>query len=138
MINLRTHTHAQGSMTEVLACERASRGSGSIMARILSDIRMAGPDGLTPDEVAAAGALLINTTRRRFTDLWKSGQIRHHPLGLTRPNGSGNPCRAWVIGADPSVSERQPSRLTRLLAAEYSRGYQDGRRAALAEMRSDD
>ena len=43
---------------------------------------------------------LINTIRRRFTDLWKEGKIRHHPTLLSRKNLAGNDCVSWVIGTD--------------------------------------
>lgn len=106
----RTHVHGRGSEGERHAAARASRGASEIWRQILEAIGKAGPNGLTPDEFAEATGMLINTVRRRFTDLWKAGHIRHHIEGLHRPNAAGNPCRAWMLGADPN---REASRRSR-------------------------
>lgn len=126
MEELKTHIHSRGLMTEVLAFERAAAVSKTMKSRILEDLKRSGDAGLTPDEWAEANGALINTVRRRFTDLWKAGQIRHHPGDLTRKNSSGNACVAWVLGADPRSAPR--------VAVEYGRGVIAGRRAVLGQI----
>lgn len=93
--------HTDGLATERQALERVEPHLSSMRARILAAISAAGERGLLPDEWAAENRALINTARRRFTDLWKDGMIRHHPAKIERPNAAGNPCVVWVAGADP-------------------------------------
>ena len=121
MTSVRTHTHADGLMTEVLAFEKANKVSKSIKVKILEELEQAREMGLTPDEFVEMHGGLINTIRRRFTDLWKAGQIRHHPEGLTRKNLSGNACVTWVLGVDPSLRPYSPPP-----ASEYIRGFDAG------------
>jgi len=66
--------------------------------------------GLTPDEFVLKHGGLINTIRRRFTDLWKEGKIKHHPTLLTRKNLAGNDCITWVLGKDLNLSTRSTKR----------------------------
>ena len=108
MNELRTHTHSNGLETESNAFEKASKSADSIKLQILSEIGRAGAlKGLTPDEFAETNNGLINTVRRRFTDLWKEGKILHHPHLMTRKNNDGNACVAWVLGRDPiSIKKR--------------------------------
>ena len=98
--DFRTHVHGNGLPTEVAAFNKASIRSASIKFQILVDLRNAGESGLTPDEFVLMHGGLINTIRRRFTDLWKEGKIRHHPTLLSRKNLAGNDCVSWVIGTD--------------------------------------
>lgn len=130
MNELRTHTHANGPMTEVLAFEKANKVSKSIKAKILDELEQAGEVGLTPDEFVEMHGGLINTIRRRFTDLWKAGQIRHHPEGLTRKNPSGNACVTWVLGADPATLQKPLQRPysppPEAVMSEYIRGFDAG------------
>jgi hypothetical protein len=130
MSELKTHTHSRGLMTEVLAFGRANKVSKSIKAKILQELEQAGEMGLTPDEFVEMHGGLINTIRRRFTDLWKAGQIRHHPRGLTRKNPSGNACVTWVLGVDPSVLQKPPQRPysppPEAVMSEYIRGFDAG------------
>lgn len=99
---MRTHTHSDAWDTETEAFNKAAKSANSIKLSILYQIDKAGAvNGLTPDEFVSANGGLINTIRRRFTDLWKEGKIRHHPNGLTRANSAGNQCVTWVIGNDP-------------------------------------
>jgi hypothetical protein len=93
-MDIRTHTHGQD--TEIAAFHRASKTSHSMRARILRAIEESG--GMTPDEFAEGWGGLINTVRRRFTDLWKDGFIKHG--SETRKNASGNDCVVWVMGED--------------------------------------
>ena len=79
--------------------------------QILGELERAGQlAGLTPDEFAEMHGKLINTVRRRFTDLWKEGKIRHHPKSLTRKNKAGNSCVTWVIGHDPDSFQKRAKR----------------------------
>lgn len=112
---LDRHTHRSARVGEVQALGKASKQAPALWRRIVDAIGASGVDGLTPDEFVATCALpgetlLINTVRRRFTDLWKGGQIRHHIEGLHRANAAGNLCEAWQLGADPhgSASARKP------------------------------
>jgi len=129
-MRVRTHTHSLGHMTEVLAFEKADKNSRSIKRKILEELEQAGEIGLTPDEFVEMHGGLINTIRRRFTDLWKAGQIRHHPEGKTRKNAAGNACVTWVLGLDPATLEKTPQRPYRhpreAVMSEYIAGFDAG------------
>ncbi len=99
-----THTHRKGSSTEIQAAGKAAKSAPSIKKRILHRLSEEGPRGLTPDEFCEESIGLINTVRRRFTDLWKEGKIRHHPT-LIRKNNAGNECTVWVLGTDPDLDK---------------------------------
>lgn len=103
----QSHQHAAPWSGEAAALAKASLQAPAMWEQILLELREAGPAGLTPDEFAEAHLKLINTVRRRFTDLWKSGQIRHHPEGLHRPNADRNPCVVWVLGEDVAREKRR-------------------------------
>ena len=111
MNGLNTHTHRNGLQTEVDAFVKASKRMDSTKLKIIFEIGCAGANGLTPDEFVENHGGLINTVRRRFTDLWKEGKIKHHPILLERKNRAGNNCVTWVIGKDeksvPRKSKRQ-------------------------------
>jgi hypothetical protein len=100
MNGLNTHTHRNGLQTEVDAFVKASKRMESTKSKIIFEIGCAGENGLTPDEFVENYGGLINTVRRRFTDLWKEGKIKHHPTLLERKNRAGNNCVTWVIGKD--------------------------------------
>lgn len=116
--------HADPRPTETAALEKVAPHLKKMKRHIYDAVAASGADGLTPDELPC---FLINTCRRRFTDLWKEGLIR--PTALTRKNARGNPCTVWVIGSDPNLSIRQATKdetikllrgdLRRLLAARY-------------------
>lgn len=103
---IQTHTHAEGHSTEAQAARKAGASVTSTKKRILARLEDE-PDGITPDEFCDETGGLINTIRRRFTDLWKEGKICHHPEGKTRMNGHNNECVLWVLGEDTA---RKPSR----------------------------
>jgi hypothetical protein len=105
-----THIHREGHATERMAATRAEAGALPIKQHILA-LLAENPGGVTPDEYCLEFGGLINTVRRRFTDLWKEGRIRHHPDGLTRRNISDNECVVWVLGED---SGRKPSRFVEM------------------------
>jgi len=111
MDDFKTHIHSNGLPTEAAAFNKASLRMGSIKSRILEELEEAGESGLTPDEFVFKHGGLINTIRRRFTDLWKDGRIKHHPTLLTRKNGAGNDCVTWVLGRDlnmaPQVAKKR-------------------------------
>jgi hypothetical protein len=103
MTDMRTHTHTNGWTTEIEAFTKALKSANSIKLKILEEIHRAGNvRGLTPDEFVEMHGGLINTIRRRFTDLWKEGMICHHPEAVTRENSAGNKCVSWVLGNDPT------------------------------------
>ena len=106
------HARTDGHATEHASAAKAKLKAGSTKSGILRALRH-WPDGITPDEFCDLTHGLINTVRRRFTDLWKEGMIRHHPAGVTRRNGAGNEAVVWVIGNDP---DRKPSRVEELKA----------------------
>lgn len=101
------HSHAGGHSTAVTAFSKIAAGVPALKLRILADIDEAGEDGITPDEWCDRNGALINTVRRRFTDLWKDGLIRHHPAGLTAKNSAGNECVRWVAGCDPAGTAKR-------------------------------
>ena len=106
MDDFKTHIHSNGLPTEAAAFNKASLRMGSIKSRILEELEEAGEPGLTPDEFVFKHGGLINTIRRRFTDLWKDGRIKHYFTLLTRKNGAGNDCVAWVLGRDLNMAPR--------------------------------
>jgi hypothetical protein len=111
MTDLRSHTHSNGWASEIEAFSKALKSANSIKLQILGELERAGQlAGLTPDEFVEVHGGLINTVRRRFTDLWKEGKIRHHPQALTRKNSAGNSCVAWVIGNDPTAYQPRAKR----------------------------
>jgi hypothetical protein len=106
MDDFKTHIHSNGLPTEEAAFSKASFRVGSIKSRILEELEEVGEPGITPDEFVFKHGGLINTIRRRFTDLWKDGRIKHHPTLLTRKNGAGNDCVTWVLGRDLNMAPR--------------------------------
>jgi len=108
--DLKTHVHSDGLSTEIAAFAKASRKSNSIKLKILVKLKEAAEMGLTPDEFVFRHGGLINTIRRRFTDLWKEGKIKHHPNLLARKNGAGNDCVTWVLGRDTGLTSWKPKR----------------------------
>lgn len=99
------HLHAQPRTSEVAAAAAVAGQIVALKTGILAWAKRAGEHGLTPDEYSAETGALINTVRRRFTDIWKAGQLR--PTELTRKNRRGNPETVWVLGEDPNVRRRQ-------------------------------
>jgi hypothetical protein len=97
------HTHRNPLYGEKLAARKARRSAESTRSAIQVHLEMRGPQGMTPDEFSQQTGGLINTVRRRFTDLWKDGIIRHHAEKLHRPNLAGNPCVVWVLGRDQNL-----------------------------------
>jgi hypothetical protein len=97
--------------SEFEAFEKASNSANGIKLQIIYEMNIAGAlKGITPDEFVEMNGGLINTVRRRFTDLWKEGKILHHPDSLTRKNNAGNSCVAWVLGCDPSSGKKRAKR----------------------------
>ena len=103
MTDMRTHTHTDAWTTEIEAFAKALKSANSTKLKILEEIHRAGNvQGLTPDEFVEMHGGLINTIRRRFTDLWKEGMICHHLEAVTRKNSAGNKCVSWILGNDPT------------------------------------
>jgi hypothetical protein len=139
------NVHGHGAVSEVAASEKAARQEGSIRERILealkdacghpeweatagclvcgrhlpSGTQLGGPAskraGLTPEGFAQSTGLLLNTVRRRFTDLWKDGLVKWD--GNYRTNLRDNPSKVWVLGEDPERS-KAPKRATAARLAE--------------------
>lgn len=103
----RSHVHASATQGEQLAARRAGTRARAMWRSILRELEASGEVGMTPDEYAERHCALINTVRRRFTDLWKEGKIRHHPGQVHRENAAGNPCIVWVMGRDPAAAPRR-------------------------------
>ena len=110
MDDLKTHVHSNGLPTEIAAFTKASYKINSIKLQILETLKEAAEMGLTPDDFVLKHGGLINTIRRRFTDLWKEGKIKHHPNLLTRKNFAGNDCVTWVLGRDIDLNFLKPKR----------------------------
>ena len=92
--DLNRLAHTQGKISEKQALEKIAPIRKAMKFSILDAISDEGQGGLTPDEFPG----LINTVRRRFTELWVAGEIR--PSGLYRKNDRGNNVGVWVLGAD--------------------------------------
>lgn len=103
--------HSQGWDSEYVALRKVASSISAMKAKIFHAVMSAGAAGLTPDEYCDQMTRgLINTVRRRFTDLWKDGVIRHHPQGAMRLNANGNPCVCWVVGCDPQAQNDRMDR----------------------------
>lgn len=89
--------HEQPRPAELAAAEKVGAHVETLKGQILWRVTNCGDAGLIPDEVPG----LINTVRRRFTDLWKEGKIR--PTDRTRENRHGNPETVWILGRDPKL-----------------------------------
>lgn len=100
--NTRGMHHSPGTETEQQAAIRVLPRVGSIKRHILDALEDA-PAGLIPEEFTEARKLLLNTVRRRFTDLWKEGYICKN--GAIRNNARGNPSEVWVLGCDPEAAD---------------------------------
>lgn len=122
---VQSHTHSHGFSTEKSAALKAEIKALSTKDRIVKRLSEK-PEGLTPDEFCKEVNGLINTIRRRFTDLWKEGKIRHHPESMTRLNDSKNECVVWILGKDPNLKmsrfEKMSAEITRLQALLKSNG----------------
>ena len=120
MDDLNRHVHANALQTEISAYLKASKNNTSIKSKILLEMENLGELGLTPDEFVTIHGGLINTIRRRFTDLWKEGKIKHHPKLLTRKNFAGNDCVLWVIGKDDNMPEKKQKKWVGLTTDEIA------------------
>lgn len=105
------HQHHNPHAGEEAAAEKAAKQSVALKPRIYQAILDAGHYGLTPDEFCKDTGKLINTVRRRITDLWKEGKVRHHPDELHRTNDDGNDCIVWVAGTDPAGTKTRHEKL---------------------------
>lgn len=94
------HTHRDGIHTEFSAAEKAEKTAESVKVQIINRLLKEAPNGLAPEELCTELDVLLSTVRRRITDLWKEGQIKHHPDMLARINADKNECVVWVIGED--------------------------------------
>lgn len=79
---------------EAAALDRIAPHLKAMKKDIMCNAIVAGDRGLIPDEFLG----LINTVRRRFTELWKEGQLK--PTNRTRLNRRGNQEMVWVVGRD--------------------------------------
>lgn len=111
---MRNHTHSRGLPTEKAAAAKATFGASSMKRLIMEELSGTNGEGITPDEFAEKHQKLINTVRRRFTDLWKDGFIRHHPESLTRRNSDDNECVVWIIGRDEQEDGTTETKILKL------------------------
>lgn len=91
----------------ILIAPHLKKMKRDIMVKAVS----AGSRGLIPDEVDG----LINTVRRRFTDLWIEGFLK--PTESTRPNRRGRSETVWVVGKDDrrfGAKEAKDEKIARL------------------------
>jgi hypothetical protein len=112
-----THVHAVPRQAELEALKAIDPHIRSMKVRILLQVGAAGDHGLTPDEYQRMTLTIINTVRRRFTDLWKDGFIR--PTDRVRPNARGNNETVWVLGRDENAvkaHETKDEKIARLEA----------------------
>ncbi len=90
--------HAAPRAAELEAAEKVAPHLKKMKLAIFTAVVMRGQHGLTPDEFQVRSNLIINTIRRRFTDMWVEGIIK--PTETTRPNARGNQETVWVVGRD--------------------------------------
>lgn len=128
------NVHSPECKSEAVAAKKAALGEGSIRERILAALAsrcrhpewnesygclicgqglapgtvLGGPGhgGMTPEAFASETGLLLNTVRRRFTDLWKDGLVRWN--GRYVENDRGNPSKVWALGCDPDRLKAAP------------------------------
>lgn len=93
--------HAYPRRAEAEALAAVTPSLKRMKAAILLAVGAAGEHGLIPDEFPG----LINTVRRRFTDLWILGLIK--PTDRMRPNKRGRNETVWVLGKDEHRLLRQ-------------------------------
>ena len=98
-------THAQPRQAELEAAEKVAPHLAGMKGGIVAMMPSRGAFGLTPDEYAMETGSLINTVRRRFTDLWKEGIIK--PTDRVRCNARGNNETVWVLGRDEKMVARE-------------------------------
>lgn len=106
--------HTPGRSTELAAFRKVERKIAGIKSEILVALQEAGETGLTPDEFCDDRDMLINTVRRRFTDLWKEGEIK--PTDRTRKNSNDNECLVWTLGCDPDRNKNRVQTRKELMA----------------------
>lgn len=110
---MNDHVHAEPRRTEVEALAAVAPH----LKRMKRDIMLAahhyGEHGIIPDEIPG----LINTVRRRFTDLWIEGLLK--PTCRVRPNRRGKNETVWVAGKDEhrlTPAETKDQKIKRLEA----------------------
>ena len=118
------HVHNPGKDTEHLAFEKVEPHLKKMKRSIYLAVLSSGENGLIPDEYPG----LINTVRRRFTDLWKEGMIR--PTERTRANSNGNQCSIWITGSDPLVKKTE-SNIEKIKRLEERVAFLEGENARL-------
>lgn len=94
-------THSDPRNSETRSLIKIAPHIGRMKGDIIDQISRTDEMGITPDEYAQATGCLINTVRRRFTELWKEGYMT--PTNRTRDNIRGNPETVWVLGMDSSM-----------------------------------
>ena len=128
---MEINSHTRGLANEVAAFNKAKSKSLSTKDKILKEVDLYGAYGVTPDEFVDSYGGLINTIRRRFTDLWKEGKIKKS--SLSRKNSAGNFCAAWVLGKDEGIENVPILTLDRKIIDAYKAGYQHGYLAGMKE-----
>jgi hypothetical protein len=128
---MELNSHTRGQVNEVEAFIKAKRGSVTTKAQIVAEIEQAGIYGLTPDEYVEMHGGLINTIRRRFTDLWKEGKVKKNDM--SRKNAAGNFCSAWVLGKDEGIDNVPVLTFDQRVLEAYKVGYAHGRASRITE-----
>ena len=106
--------HGDPRATEVEALARVAPHLKSTKHDILEALQIRGELGLTPEEYQAVTGRVLNTVRRRFTDLWKEGKIRHS--AKARKNELGNRSTVWVMGRDPQLEQSRAQAMAKVRA----------------------
>lgn len=91
--------HADPKKSEIEAVLKIAPHLKNMKREIMILAIKNGDRGIIPDEVPG----LINTIRRRITDLWKEGFLK--PSGMFRKNKSGNNETVWIPGRDEKAFE---------------------------------
>ena len=121
---MELNSHTRGQSNEIAAFNKAKPSSASTKQKILTEIASCSMYGVTPDEFIELNGGLINTVRRRFTDLWKEGKIKKN--GLSRDNAAGNATSAWVLGRDEGIDNVPIVTLNQRIVDAYQAGYRHG------------
>ena len=99
MVELTGLVHSDPKKSEVEALLKVAPHLKKMKRDIMIAAHYNGEHGIIPDEMPG----LINTIRRRFTDLWKEGFLKQ--TDRFRKNKSGNSVMVWIPGRDEKAFE---------------------------------
>jgi hypothetical protein len=89
------------SRPSVQAAKEIEPLAGTLRARVLAELRAAGPEGLTDEELQERLAMGASTQRPRQIELFEAGLVRDS--GRTRPAKSGRAATVWVVAGVVSL-----------------------------------